>query len=289
MCDGAMGTMLYARGVFVNRCFDELNLSNPDLVRARPRRVRRGRRRRPRDQHLRRAPLQARPARLRGAGARRSTARARALAREAAQGRGARGRLDRARWASRWSRSATSRSTTRSRAYREQARGPGRGRRRPLPDRDHAVARPGAGRARRGPRACRDLPVVRLADLQRGGHHLLRRHARGRGARAGGAGASPVVGANCSQGPQPMLETVQRMAAVATTREALGHAQRRRARAGRRAATSTSARPSTWPPTRAASSPPGVDRGGRLLRHDARPHPQPRALGAHGAARRARW
>ena len=34
VCDGAMGTMLYARGVFVNRCFDELNLSNPDLVRA---------------------------------------------------------------------------------------------------------------------------------------------------------------------------------------------------------------------------------------------------------------
>ena len=34
VCDGAMGTMLYARGVFVNRCFDELNLSNPALVRA---------------------------------------------------------------------------------------------------------------------------------------------------------------------------------------------------------------------------------------------------------------
>src|SRR5512132_808201 len=33
VCDGAMGTMLYARGVFLNRCFDELNLSNPDLVR----------------------------------------------------------------------------------------------------------------------------------------------------------------------------------------------------------------------------------------------------------------
>src|SRR5712691_8413451 len=32
VCDGAMGTMLYARGVFVNRCFDELNLSNPGLV-----------------------------------------------------------------------------------------------------------------------------------------------------------------------------------------------------------------------------------------------------------------
>ena len=33
VCDGAMGTMLYARGVFLNRCFDELNLSNPALVR----------------------------------------------------------------------------------------------------------------------------------------------------------------------------------------------------------------------------------------------------------------
>ena len=32
VCDGAMGTMLYARGVFLNRCFDELNLTQPDLV-----------------------------------------------------------------------------------------------------------------------------------------------------------------------------------------------------------------------------------------------------------------
>ncbi len=34
LCDGAMGTMLYTRGVFINRCFDELNLSQPDMVRA---------------------------------------------------------------------------------------------------------------------------------------------------------------------------------------------------------------------------------------------------------------
>jgi homocysteine S-methyltransferase len=34
VADGAMGTMLYARGVFLNRCFDELNLSNPALVRS---------------------------------------------------------------------------------------------------------------------------------------------------------------------------------------------------------------------------------------------------------------
>ncbi len=31
--DGAMGTMLYARGVFINQCYDELNLRSPELVR----------------------------------------------------------------------------------------------------------------------------------------------------------------------------------------------------------------------------------------------------------------
>src|ERR671916_2854909 len=32
VCDGAMGTMLYARGIFLNRSFDDLNLTQPDLV-----------------------------------------------------------------------------------------------------------------------------------------------------------------------------------------------------------------------------------------------------------------
>lgn len=32
LSDGAMGTMLYARGVSFDHCFEELNLSNPDLV-----------------------------------------------------------------------------------------------------------------------------------------------------------------------------------------------------------------------------------------------------------------
>ncbi len=32
VADGAMGTMLYAKGVFINRCYDELNLSAPALV-----------------------------------------------------------------------------------------------------------------------------------------------------------------------------------------------------------------------------------------------------------------
>ena len=30
--DGAMGTMLYAKGVFINKCYDELNVRNPEIV-----------------------------------------------------------------------------------------------------------------------------------------------------------------------------------------------------------------------------------------------------------------
>ena len=120
--DGAMGTMLYGRGVFVNRCFDELNLSSPNLVRqvhaeyleagaevietntfgahrfklgpARPRGPG------PEDQPGGRAP---RPG---GGGRRRASSRAPS---------------DRS--ASRSSRSAASRRRTREAAYREQAEG----------------------------------------------------------------------------------------------------------------------------------------------------------------------
>ncbi len=33
LCDGAMGTLIYAKGVFINKCYDELNLTQPDLIR----------------------------------------------------------------------------------------------------------------------------------------------------------------------------------------------------------------------------------------------------------------
>src|ERR1041384_2156414 len=33
VADGAMGTSLYAKGIFINRCYDELNLSLPALIR----------------------------------------------------------------------------------------------------------------------------------------------------------------------------------------------------------------------------------------------------------------
>jgi methionine synthase I (cobalamin-dependent)/5,10-methylenetetrahydrofolate reductase len=32
LADGAMGTVLYGRGVFINRCYDELNLSDPNMI-----------------------------------------------------------------------------------------------------------------------------------------------------------------------------------------------------------------------------------------------------------------
>lgn len=32
LCDGAMGTLLYQRGISLDACFDELNLTNPDLI-----------------------------------------------------------------------------------------------------------------------------------------------------------------------------------------------------------------------------------------------------------------
>ncbi|HYE23820.1 MAG TPA: bifunctional homocysteine S-methyltransferase/methylenetetrahydrofolate reductase [Clostridia bacterium] len=32
LCDGAMGTLLYAKGVFINRCYDELNISQPEMI-----------------------------------------------------------------------------------------------------------------------------------------------------------------------------------------------------------------------------------------------------------------
>lgn len=34
LADGAMGTEIYRRGVFINRCYDELVLSRPDLIRS---------------------------------------------------------------------------------------------------------------------------------------------------------------------------------------------------------------------------------------------------------------
>ena len=63
VCDGAMGTMLYAKGIFINRCFDALNLTDADRVAEVHQDYVRAGRRRHRDEHVRSQPHQA--ARLR--------------------------------------------------------------------------------------------------------------------------------------------------------------------------------------------------------------------------------
>ena len=52
--DGAMGSLLYERGIFVMQNFEQLNVTRPDVVTQDPRGLRRRRRPGHRDQHLRR-------------------------------------------------------------------------------------------------------------------------------------------------------------------------------------------------------------------------------------------
>ena len=73
-----MGTQLYSKGVFINRCFESLNLTDPDLVRQRAWRIRARRRRCHRNQHVRRQSHQAARLRPEREGRRPSTSRARA-------------------------------------------------------------------------------------------------------------------------------------------------------------------------------------------------------------------
>ena len=53
LADGAMGTMLYDRGVFLNVCYDELNATHPELIEDVHARYLRCRGGDPGDQHLR--------------------------------------------------------------------------------------------------------------------------------------------------------------------------------------------------------------------------------------------
>ena len=255
VCDGAMGTMLYARGVFLNRCFDELNLSNPELVRGRPRRVRGGGGRGDRDQHLRRAPLQARAPRPRGAGVQDQP----------------RGRAARARGGRRAGRSWPARIGPLGKPLE--------------PHRQHLLRRRGGGLPRAGRGAasragwtCSSLETMPSLDQARaaldGGARGVRRcpsvvsltfNEEGttfygdkpedvvRDARR--PGACPWSARTAARARQPMLETVQRMAAAATTAQALRPCRTPARPPWWTAATSTCARPSTWPPTPGASSP----------------------------------
>lgn len=211
--DGAMGTMLYARGVFVNRCFDELNLSNPGLIRSihtdyvdagadivetntfGAHRFKLG-------PHG----FDKQTVKINREGAR--------LAREAAAGRalvaGSIGPLGKP--LAPLGNIAVDDAVA---AYRDQARGLVEGGVdlffiETMPSLDQAKAALDAVRAESS------LPVVVSLTFNEEGTTFYGDRPE-EVVRALESWGVPVIGANCSQGPQPMLVTLERMAAVATT------------------------------------------------------------------------
>jgi homocysteine S-methyltransferase len=210
VCDGAMGTMLYARGIFLNRCFDELNLSNPGLVKS----VHEeyvdagaelietntfGAHRFKLGPHG----LEAQVRKINRAGAR--------TAREAARGRalvaGSMGPVGKP--LAPFGNITAGDAIT---AYKEQAEGLVEGGVdlfvvETLPSLDQARA------ALEGIRAVSDLPVVVSLTFNEEGTTFYGETPEEVVSSLEALGV-PVIGANCSQGPQPMLETVKRMASV---------------------------------------------------------------------------
>ncbi|HLA79378.1 MAG TPA: bifunctional homocysteine S-methyltransferase/methylenetetrahydrofolate reductase [Vicinamibacteria bacterium] len=213
VCDGAMGTVLYSRGVFVNRCFDELNLSNPALVGGIHQEYVEagaevletntfGAHRFKLGPHG----FEGQVAKINREGAR--------LAREAAQGRalvaGSIGPLGKplAPYGHISFEEAVS-------AYREQIEGLLAG----GVDLFLAETLPALDQARAVVTAIKDLadlPIVVSLTFTEEGTTFYGDRPEDL-VKAGEEWGVAVVGANCSQGPQPMLETVQRMAAVAKT------------------------------------------------------------------------
>jgi methionine synthase I (cobalamin-dependent)/5,10-methylenetetrahydrofolate reductase len=212
--DGAMGTMLYARGVFLNRCFDELNLSNPGLVRSihedyveagadvietntfGAHRFKLG-------PHG----FEAQVRTINREGAR--------LAREAAKGRalvaGAIGPIGKP-----LAPIGNVKPEDAQQAYREQAEGLLEGGvdlflLETMPALDQAKAALAAVRS-----LTTEVPVAVSLTFSEEGNTIYGDSPEGVVRELEALGV-PMVGANCSQGPQAMLETIQRMAAVAHT------------------------------------------------------------------------
>jgi methionine synthase I (cobalamin-dependent)/5,10-methylenetetrahydrofolate reductase len=210
--DGAMGTMLYAKGVFINVCYDELNLRSPDLVRdVHAAYVKAG------AEILETNTFGANPAKLAHYGLAAEThainRRAAELAREAAGSRalvaGAIGPLG--------IRLEPFGETSRDEAFdffRTQAEG--------------LLAGGVAGfvletfsdldeihEALRAVRAVSDLPVVAQMTIQEDGKTAYGTDPETLARALDGFGAD-VVGLNCSVGPQGVLEAIERMARVTT-------------------------------------------------------------------------
>ena len=271
VCDGAMGTMLYAKGVFINKSFDALNLTQPDLVAAGAPGVRRAP-----------APTSSRPTRSAptASGSARSAwpISCTRSTRRARRSRAARRRASAARYVAGaigplgvriepWGKTGVDEARE---YFREQAQ---------------ALADGGVdlfiletfrdlneiGAAIDAVRSVSDT-ADRRADDHRGGRQHARRHAAGAvraGPRARAARRSSAL--NCAVGPAPMLDTIERMAAV-TRAAAVGAAQRRPA-ARRRGAQHLSVLAGIHGVVRAALHPAQRPARRRLLRDDAGAHP----------------
>ena len=244
-----MGTMLYAKGVFINRCFDSLNLMSAGHRHRNPPGLRARRRRRARNQHVRRQPDQA---------ARRSAS-AIACARSTSRGRAspAGRRVTRRTWPGPSARSASASSRGARRA---------RTRRRPTSaSRPQALVEGGVdlfiletfrdlnemGAAIAAVRSVSALPIVAQMTIEDDGNSLDGTPPEQ---------FAPDTGAAGRRRHRRQLQHRPRAHARdgrtdrgGHARAAVGAAQRRSARATSRGATSTCPRPSTWPPTRDAS------------------------------------
>jgi methionine synthase I (cobalamin-dependent) len=210
--DGAMGTMIYARGVYLNRCFDELNLSSATLVRS------------IHEEYVAAGAevietntfgahrfklgphgLEAQVRRINREGAR--------IAREAAQGRalvaGAIGPIGKP-----LAPLGNVRAEDAQAAYREQVEGLLEGGvdifiLETMPSLDQAKVALAAVRS-----VTTDAPAAVSLTFNEEGNTIYGDQVEDVVRELEALGV-PMIGANCSQGPQAMLDTVQRMAAVA--------------------------------------------------------------------------
>jgi homocysteine S-methyltransferase len=212
VCDGAMGTMLYSKGVFINVCYDEVNLKSPELVKEVHRAyVKAG------AEILETNTFGANPVKLRQYGLAEQTheinRRAAELAREAADGRalvlGAIGPLG--------VRIEPFGETAREEAlelFKTQAQGLAAGGVdgfiiETFADLDEVL------QALAAVRASSDLPVFAQMTITEDGTTPYGTDVESV-ARALDAAGAEVIGLNCSVGPQGILEAIERMARVTT-------------------------------------------------------------------------
>ncbi len=284
VCDGAMGTMLYARGVFINRSFDALNLAQPDLVGEVHREYLRAGADVIETQHVWRQPREARglrPQRPAARDQRHRRARSRAARRaSAAWVAGAIGPLGIR--IEPFGRTGVDEAES---YFKEQAA---------------ALLEGGVdlfiletfrdvneiGAAIAAVRSLTDLPIVAQMTTEEDGNSLDGTPPEEFGPALDARGAT-VIGVNCSVGPAPMLETIERLArATPRTLSAQPNAGRPRDIEGRNIYLCS-------PEYMASYARRFIQRGvrlvGRLLRHHARAHPADPARGERaGAWRRAR-